>query len=161
MKNDFLKEIEYLGLIARIKRLNDAVLYSIRDLYKTENVDIEPNWHLVFLILRKHKTRTNTEIAEAFGFSQPAVCKIIHKMKEKGYIDTVRDTNDDRKRGLRLSQKAINELPRFEKIWNAGQQSIKELLREHEELPGLLEKIEQQIEEKSFKQRVLDHLRND
>jgi len=161
MKNDFLKELGYLGLIARLKRSSDAILYSIRDMYKSENMDIEPNWHLVFLILKKHKTRTMTEIAEAFHLSQPAIVKIINKMKEKGYIDCLGDSQDNRKRQLQLSQKALKELPRFEKMWNAGQQSLKEMFEANEAFLELLERFEQQIEHKPFKERVLDHLQND
>ena len=133
MKNDFLKELGHLGLIARLKRSSDAILYSIREMYKSENLDIEPNWHLVFLILKKHKTRTMTEIAEAFQLSQPAIVKIINKMKEKGYIDCKEDAKDNRKRQLKLSQKAINQLPGFEKIWSAGKASLKEMLEGNEE----------------------------
>ncbi len=158
MKNDFLKELGYLGLISRLKRLSDSILYSIRDLYKLENIDIEPNWHLVFLILKKHKTRTMSEIAESFHLSQPAIVKIINKMKKKGYIDIVKDTYDNRKRQLQLSQKAISELPRFEKIWHAGQESIKEILEANQAFLDLLENFEQQIEQKGFKERVLKHL---
>lgn len=161
MENDFLKELEYLGLIARLKRLSDSIFYSIRDLYKLKNIDIEPNWHLVFLILKKHKTRTMTEIAGSFQLSQPAIVKIINKMRKKGYIDILNDTSDNRKRQLQLSQKAINELPGFEKIWNAGQESIKEMLKGDEVFLDLVEKLEQHIESKSFKERVLDQLQND
>lgn len=158
MKNDFLKELGYLGLIARFKRLSDSILYSIRDLYKLEDIDIEPNWHLVFLILKKHKTRTMTEIAESFHLSQPAIVKIINKMEKKGYIDIIQDTHDNRKRQLQLSQKAVSELPRFEKIWHAGQESIKEMLEGNQTFLDQLENFEQQIEHKSFKERVLNHL---
>lgn len=158
MKNDFLKELGYLGLIARLKRLSDSILYSIRDLYKLEDIDIEPNWHLVFLILKKHKTRTMSEIAESFHLSQPAIVKIINKMKKKGYIDIIQDTRDNRKRQLQLSQKAVSELPRFEKIWHAGQESIKEMLEGNQAFLDLLENFEQQIEHKGFKERVLNHL---
>lgn len=158
MRDDFLKELEHLGLIARLKRLSDSMLYSIRDLYKIKSIDIEPNWHLVFLVLKKHKTRTMTEIAESFKFSQPAVVKIINKMKKKGYIDIITDTNDNRKRQLQLSRKAINELPMFEKIWSAGQESIKEMLEENDAFLDQLEKFEQHLENKSFKERILDHL---
>jgi len=161
MKNDFLKALGYLGLIARLKRLSDSMLYSIRDLYKLEDIDIEPNWHLVFLILKKHKTRTITEIAKSFHLSQPAIVKIINKMKKKGYIDIIKDTRDNRKRQLQLSQKAISELPRFEKIWHAGQQTIEEMLEANQAFLNQLEKFEQQIEHQSFKERVLNHLQND
>ena len=161
MKNDFLKELGYLGLIARLKRLSDSIFYNIREVYKLENFDIEPNWHLVFLLLKKHKTRTMTEIAQSFQLSQPAIVKIISKMKKKGYIDIINDIKDNRKRQLRLSQKAIRELPRFEKLWSVGKESIKEMLEENEVFLDLLEKLEQNIENKSFKERVLNRLQND
>ena len=161
MKNDFLKELGYLGVIARLKRVSDSIFYSIREVYKLENMDIEPNWHLVFLILKKHKTRTMTEIAKSFHLSQPAIVKIINKMRNKGYIDIIKDTHDNRKRQLQLSKKAKSELPRFEKLWSVGQQTIKEMLEESELFLVLLEKFEQQIEQKSFKGRVLNHLKND
>ena len=35
MKKDFLKELEYLGITARLKRLSDAMSYSIKSLYKS------------------------------------------------------------------------------------------------------------------------------
>ncbi|MDN5205484.1 MarR family transcriptional regulator [Fulvivirgaceae bacterium BMA10] len=158
MKDDFLKELEHLGLIARLKRLSDSMLQSIRDLYKLKGIDIEPNWHFVFLLLKKNKRSTMTEMAESFQLSQPAVVKIINKMKQKGYIDIVEDNSDNRKRQLQLSQKAIDQLPLFESIWSAGQQSIKEMLDEDEAFLDLLEKMEQHIRNKNFKDRVLSHL---
>jgi DNA-binding MarR family transcriptional regulator len=160
MREDFLKELDHLGLIARLKRLSDTMLYSIRDIYKLKSIDIEPNWHLVFLVLKKHKKRTMTEIAGSFQLSQPAVVKIINKMKKKGYINFVTDTKDNRKRQLQLSQKAIKKLPVFEKIWNAGQESIKKMLDKNGDFLHLLEKLEQQLEQKNFKDRVLNHLKN-
>lgn len=161
VQSDFLKELGYLGLIARLKRLSDSMLYSIRDLYKLKGIDIEPNWHLVFLILKKHKRRTMTEIADAFNLSQPAIVKVIDKMKKKGYIDVIIDSNDNRKRQLQLSQKAIKDLPMFENIWAAGQESIKEMLEKDEMFLDLLEKIERHLENNNFKERVLNHLKED
>ena len=158
VENDFLK-LGYLGLITRLKRLSDSMLYSIRDLYKLKGIDIEPNWHLVFLILKKHQTRTMTEIAESFHLSQPAIVKIIDKMKKRGYIDIINDTNDNRKRQLLLSQKAIKDLPMFENIWAAGQESIKEMLEKDEIFLDRIEKLEQHLENNNFKERVLNHLK--
>ncbi len=127
MDKDYLKELEYLGLIARLKRLSDNMLYSIRDMYSLKGFEIEPNWHLVFLLLKKHKTRTMTEISDSLGISQPAVVKIINKMKKKGYLEVIVDDKDSRKKQLTLSKKAKKELPDFEKVWDCGQATIQEL----------------------------------
>ena len=52
IKNDFLSEIRYAGLTSRLKRLSDLLLYSTKNFYKSVEIDIEPNWHLVFLLLK-------------------------------------------------------------------------------------------------------------
>lgn len=159
MENDFLKELEYLGITARLKRISDSLSYNIRDLYETEGVDIEPGWHLVFLILQKHGTLTMTELADAFELSQPAVTKMIGRMKSKGYINIRPGSTDSRKKQLVLSEKALNELPRFQKVWDAGQRSVKEMLHGNNEFLRALEKFEQQLKYKPFKARALDHLK--
>ena len=158
MNDDFLKDLEHLGLIARLKRLSDAMLYSIRELYRLKGLDIEPNWHFVFLILKKHKTRTMSEMAEAFHLSQPAVVKIINKMKAKGYIDIIADTKDNRKRQLQLSAKAKRLLPYFETIWNSGQLSIQQMLEGDRSFLDTLTSLEEQLETLNFKERVLTNL---
>ncbi len=43
MEQDFLKELEFLGVTARIKRLSDSLFYSIKGLYASENIDLEPS----------------------------------------------------------------------------------------------------------------------
>lgn len=157
MENDFLKELEYVGLIARFKRLSDSMLQSVRDLYEIKGLDIEPNWHLVFLLLKKHEKRTMTEIAEAFQMSLPAVHKIINKMKKKGYVEITEDENDSRKRQIQLSQKAKNKLPMFEKIWGAGRESLIEIIK-GTAMQKNLEEVEQRLEQTNFKDRVLNNL---
>ncbi len=155
---DYLKELGYLGLIARLKRLSDGMLYSIRDVYKLKAFEIEPNWHFVFLSLKQHETRTMTQLSGAFGLSQPALVKIINKMKKKGYLDFIQDDKDKRKTQLRLSQKAKNELPHFEKVWNAGQNSIAKMLNEDQTFMSKLEDLERLLKQQGFKDRILEQL---
>ena len=54
MEEDFLIEMDYAGLTARLKRLSDAFVYSTKEFYKSIDLDIEPNWHMIFLILQKN-----------------------------------------------------------------------------------------------------------
>ncbi len=160
MKNDFLNELEFLGITARLKRLSDTLSYSIKDLYKTQCMDIEPSWHLVFLLLKKEKEVSLTEIAASLNFSQPAMTKMISRMKKKGYIETSISEKDSRKKLITLSDKAKRELPKFEKIWDAGQKSIQQILAENMEFFVNLEKFENQIQAKSFKDRALENLKD-
>lgn len=159
MNKDFLKELEYLGITARLKRMSDSISYSIKELYKHENIDIEPSWHLVLLILKKHKTRTMTEISEDFNISQPAMVRMIEKIARKGYIDIIENKTDKRKKQLQLSKKALKELPKFERVWDAGQKSIRDMLKGNKVFFSSLEKFEQQLDKTDFKERALNHLK--
>ena len=161
MENDFLKELEFLGITARLKRLSDTLSYSIKDLYKSQGIDIEPSWHLVFLILKNEKEITLTEIAGALNFSQPAMTKMITRMKNKGYVEISISKKDTRKKLIFLSEKAKKELPKFEKVWDAGQKSIRQILKDNMDFFNNLEEFENQILLKNFKDRALENLRND
>ncbi len=78
-----MEQYGYLTFTARLKRISDNLLYSSKDLYKFLNLEIEPNWHLIFLIFSDKDTLTITEIAEELRIFQSGVIKIVNKMKEK------------------------------------------------------------------------------
>ena len=161
MENDFLKEVEHLGLTARLKRISDNMIYSAKDLYKTLDLDIDPNWHLVLLMFKKQETLTMTEIADAFQISQTAIIKIINKMKSKGYLEGHADPKDSRKSLLKLSNKAKKQLTEFEKVWEAGRKSIIDILGGNDAIFYSLSMMEKAIMDKSFKDRTINHLKDD
>lgn len=161
MENDFLMEIGVSGLTSRLKRLSDSLLYSTRDFYNSEGLEIEPNWHMIFLLFQKNDTLTITEISEALQLSHPGIVKLINKMKKKGYITSITDAEDSRKQQLQLSEKALKELPKLETYWKAGIQTIDELLEDNPEFMALLEKLEQKVAESNFKERTLNNYYHD
>ncbi|WP_130735860.1 MarR family winged helix-turn-helix transcriptional regulator [Flavobacterium sp. J27] len=156
---DYLIVLEIEGLSSRIKRLSDALLYSTRDLYKSEDLDIEPNWNLIFRLLQQNEAMTITEIADALQFSHPAVIKIINKMKKTGYVTANLDDKDKRKQNIILTQKAIDKLPILENYWKIGTEVIQNLI---DDSPNFLEellKIEEKVNQKSYKERALEKLK--
>ena len=154
MEEDFLIEMDYAGLTARLKRLSDAFVYSTKEFYKSIDLDIEPNWHMIFLILQKNERMTVMEIAEALRLSHPAIVKLINKMKKHGYIKSEIDANDARKYQLRLSEKALEKLPQLEKYWAAGNESVAEIMNHNREILKQLEMLEENITKEDFKQRT-------
>ena len=157
-EQDFLTEIGPAGLHSRIKRLSDNLLYSTRDFYKAVGADIEPNWHLVFLLLQKHQTLTITEIAERLQLSHPAVVKIIRNMRQKGYVQAETDLTDSRKQSLTLTEKAKSTFEEFEKYWDAGVLTTLQMLEDNPSFLEALTKLEKQISRKSYKDRTLENL---
>ena len=61
-----------------------------------------------------------SEIATSLHLSQPAMTKMINRMSDKGYLDVNRDESDNRKKSIRLSPRALERLPDFERIWESG-----------------------------------------
>lgn len=157
---DFLTEIEYAGMFSRIKRLSDELIYSTRDYYKTAGLDIEPNWHLIFLLLERKGGLSITEISENLKLSHPACIKIITKMKDKDFLISKRDKSDSRKQILELSAKALKGLPHFKKHWEACIKTTKDLIDECPEFLQNIEKIEYALSKENYKSRTHSHYQN-
>lgn len=152
MENDFIKSLDLIGYTARIRRLSDSLNKMGKVVYKDLELEIEPNWHLILLILEKEKELTATEIAEQLSFSHTAIIKITKKMVHSNFLIAQKSTIDNRKQLYSLSEKAIHKLPGLKKIWNDiaivhAQYVSKTFLKE-------LTKIEQALTDKSTIIRV-------
>jgi GNAT superfamily N-acetyltransferase/DNA-binding MarR family transcriptional regulator len=157
MEQDFVKELGLLGVITRLKRLSEAMIHDGRRLYKELGMDIEPNWYVIFKLLQKHGELTVTEIADKIGFAHPSVISIVNKMIKANYLEESKCGFDSRKRLLKLTPKAVEKMPEFEKVWDAGVAGVKRMLTDLDILT-LLEKIEARVAESGFKQRALTEL---
>lgn len=151
MKTDFLQKIEHLGFTARIKRLNEKIVSSTLEHYSSLNLGIEPNWHVIFLLLKEKGKLTVTEIASALGFSHPAMIKITRKMKNQGYLESFKDPNDGRKTFIQLSKKGKEALPALEEEWGRIQDVLREFVSDA--FLESLKQLEQDFDHLGFKER--------
>lgn len=153
MKEDFLQSLKFIGFTARMKRLSDNLMYDAKMVYANSELDIEPNWHLIFLLLKQEKELSVTEIARILGFSHPAIIKITKKMHSTGYIVSTPSPVDNRKTLLRLSDKAIQALPMFEKNWQIIKSIVEEMV--DETFLNQLTEIENQLQDKTLTDRFI------
>ena len=151
-QEDYVQSLELIGVTARIRRLNDRLMSSGRKVYDILRLDIEPNWHLVLLLLEEKGELSVTEIAAELKFSHPAVIKITGKMIEKGYLLGRRDRKDHRRQLLSLSPAAREKLPLFREQWDL----IGHVHREYfsDAFISELTRIEQMMEAKAIEERV-------
>ena len=134
--------------------MSEYLIYDARKIYKSCDLEIEPNWHLIFLLLKKEKHLTVTEIAQELNFSHPAIIKIVKMMKQKGYIRSITDTKDSRRQLLELTDKSIKALPTLEVTWNKIHRAIREIVE-----PDLLSKLaetEEKLSNKGLFERYQD-----
>lgn len=157
MAADYLTELKYLGLIARIKRLSDGTLADGREVFRHINISIEPNWFLVFRIIIEKEETTITEICSILKFSHPSIISIVKKMEKSGYLAITTHSIDKRKQVIRLSEKAHKQLPEMQRIWDACEMGVKSVFG-NDDFINELEKIEKAFENESFFERVMKHL---
>jgi MarR family transcriptional regulator, organic hydroperoxide resistance regulator len=70
MNTDFIRDLGYKALDSRLKRISDRMSHDVRKFYKEFNINIEPNWYLVFMLLHKEKEIPIAAIAEALGYTR-------------------------------------------------------------------------------------------
>ena len=79
-------------------------------------------------------------------------------MERAGYIQSVKSSTDNRKRVLSLSQKAIDKMPEYEKIWQAGTKGMEEALAGLDAL-AFMDLFEERFKAKHFEERTLEQLK--
>lgn len=156
-EKDFLKELGYLGFTTRLKRISDSLMHDGRKMYKELAVEIEPNWFVIFKLLIKYEKMTVTEIAENIQMSHPSVIAITNKMLDKQFLISVKDKDDSRKRVLYLSKKAVDNMPKYQKIWDAGISAMDKVLDGLDAL-NFISEMENRFNNSGFKERTLTQL---
>lgn len=155
---DFLRELGNLAVVTRLKRVSDAMLHDGRRMYKELGMDIEPNWFVMFRLLKKHEKLGVTDIAERIGLAHPSVISIVNKMMKAGYLKEEKSPGDNRKRMLCLTAKAEKDMPEFERVWSAGTAGVKKMMNDVDML-AFLDTLESRVAEKGFRHRTLEELK--
>ena len=152
METDFIKSLGLIGYTARIRRLNDSLMNMGKEVYKNLELNIEPNWHLILLLLEIEKELTATEIAHHLHFTHTAIIKIAKRMVDKGYLKSSKSKKDNRKQLYTLSPLAKKELPRIKENLNLIAKVHSQYVSP--EFIEALDQIESSLEEKNTVFRV-------
>lgn len=155
---DYLAQIGTLGFVTRLKRISDAMLHDGRRVYKQLGLDIEPNWFVFFKLLEERERLTVTEIAAEIGFAHPSVISIVNKMIAAGYVQEARSPDDNRKRVVSLTPRAVERLPEFKQIWDAGTAAYKRMLADVD-MVKFIDTLEMSFRDRSFAERALEQIR--
>jgi len=153
MNTDLIRDLGYKALDSRLKRISDRMSHDVRKFYKEFNIDIEPNWYLIFMLLQKEEEIPIIAIAESLGYTHPSVVIIVKKMAEKGYLHIKKDSADKRKQMVSLSEKAIEMLPQLAQIWHSCETAILQMLADDLGIFHYLDNIDMELKNKSFHDR--------
>ena len=107
---DIIKQLGSLALASRLKRLSDALMQGVEQLYREQEVTFHPRWFPVAYLLKQKSPMAVTEIAEALGMTHPAVNQTAAQMTRHGLLLSRKDKKDERRRLLSLSKKVCRRL---------------------------------------------------
>ncbi len=158
MENDLVHELGYIALATRLKRISDKLTYSTRLMYKKLDIDIEPNWYLVLILIKETPNISVMEVAKNLGFTHQSVITMANKMRDNGYLKISKDINDKRRTIFNLTIKSIEKLPQIEEVWKTGKKVIYELLNGDTAITKHLEILESNLDQISFGERIINKL---
>ncbi|MBP1767598.1 MAG: family N-acetyltransferase [Candidatus Aminicenantes bacterium] len=125
---DFIKELGYLAIASRMKRLTDGLLRGGSEAYRSLGLDFEPRWFTLFYFLHAEGSPLSIkEIADALKVSHPAVIQTAQMLAKKGLIRSSQDSKDKRKRRLALTPKGKELAVSLDPVWGGFGSAAAEL----------------------------------
>jgi DNA-binding MarR family transcriptional regulator len=101
---DVLKELGAMALGSRLRRLLERLNKDVSLYYRTLGLGFQPHWFSTLYLLGRRSPMTVTGIAEALGYTHPAVTKLAGQMVRAGLVASSRG-RDRRERRLALTGK--------------------------------------------------------
>src|SRR5687767_4523610 len=106
-----VRQLGELAMGSRLKRLSDMIMQDGKEIYKSQGIDFEPRWFLIYYQLMEKSPLSITQLAELVGISHSAVNQLASEMLKAGLIRVASQDKDKRKRMLELSAKGRELLP--------------------------------------------------
>jgi len=154
MKSNIINELAELAFGARMKRLYDSVSKDVRKIYEEHHLDFETKYFTLFYLISRRGSISIMEIADELSLSHPGVIKLAKELEKKGYIESLKSPDDNRKRLLKLSKKGMKALPEFEKVWQMIYKTNKLLFtKQTHHLLKALEETEALLDKESYYKR--------
>ncbi|GAB4329399.1 MAG: hypothetical protein Kow0074_25860 [Candidatus Zixiibacteriota bacterium] len=152
---DIIQQLGSLGFASRLKRLGERLQSDVSRVYKDQNVDFEARWFPVAFALRERSPSSVTEIADQLHLTHAAVSQITSAMETNNLVSSERDTTDERRRLLSLTEHGRDTLKQLEPIWNAVSVCTQDLIQSSgRDFLDILSRIETALDERDMYARV-------
>jgi DNA-binding MarR family transcriptional regulator/N-acetylglutamate synthase-like GNAT family acetyltransferase len=158
---DFIKELGYLAVASRMKRLTDRFMRGGSQAYKSLGIDFEPRWFTVFyLIYTQDSPLSISEIASSLKISHPAVIQTTQILIKKGLIKSFQDSQDRRIRRLAITGKGKELVNFLIPIWNDFETATSELFEKADvDMLDIIKRIEARLDEEDVGSRIINRIK--
>lgn len=157
---NYIEELGSRALGSRLKNFTESMVRDVALIYKYENIDFEPRWFTLFLLLSEKGEMSVMDIANQLKQSHPAVNQVANVLEKKGLVISKKKKQDGRKRFLKLSKKGNLLLKKLVPIWKSVEDATNEfILESNPDFLNNLKQMEQALEQKSIFERIQSQLK--
>jgi DNA-binding MarR family transcriptional regulator len=158
---DFIKELGYLAIATRMKRLTDRFMRGAIEVYQSFNIDFEPRWFALFYLLHSRGGSLSiSEISQSLKMSHPAVIQISQMLVKKGLIDSFQDEGDRRIRRLGLTERGKEMASALQPIWNDFEIATARVFESAGvDMLDVVQKIEGELNRASISERIINQIK--
>src|SRR5579872_2405247 len=104
MVEDVVRELGYLTLGSRLKRIGERLQAQAQVLMKEAGISLTASHYPFLAALDRLGPLSVGELAEAVGVSQPGVTRILEKLQEEGLVTSGKTVGDRRVRPVVLTR---------------------------------------------------------
>jgi DNA-binding MarR family transcriptional regulator len=104
MVQDVVKELGYLTLGTRLKRLGERLQAQTQVLLEQADIDIPASHFPVLAALDRLGALSVGELTDAVGVSQPGVTRLLDKLEAEGLVSSAQLAGDRRVRAIDLTK---------------------------------------------------------
>lgn len=158
---DFIKELGYLAIATRMKRLTDRFMRGAIEVYQSFGIDFEPRWFALFYLLHSQGGSLSiSEISQSLKMSHPAVIQISQMLVKKELIESFQDEGDRRIRRLNLTDRGREMASELQPIWNDFEIATAKMFEgAGVDMLDLVQKIESELNRESISERIINQVK--
>jgi len=158
---DFIKELGYLAIATRMKRLTEQFMRGAIEVYQSFNIDFEPRWFALFYLLHSQELSLSiSEIAQSLKMSHPAVIQTSQMLVKKELVESKQDDEDRRVRRLKLTDKGKQMASALEPIWNDFEIATARMFDGAGiDILDVVERIEVELDKESISERIIKQVK--
>jgi DNA-binding MarR family transcriptional regulator/predicted GNAT family N-acyltransferase len=155
----FITELGAVALGSRLKSLSERLYDAADAVYRAQGSPMQARWLPVLRLLMERGPTTVGDIARQIGQSHSAVSQLAAKLTRAGWLRTVDDRLDRRRRVLSLTPKAEAALKALRPTWRAVRDTVQARLGETGiDLLAALDVLDNGLTERPLDQAVLARL---
>lgn len=157
MTADILKDVGYLGIGSRLKRLADRLLADAAVIHDESGEGLQPAHFPLMAALDRYGSMTINEAVSIVGVSQPAITRVVSELVKAGIISSTPTPEDKRQKELALTKAGQESVERLKvSMWPQVESAAKDVFSGLDgDFLTQIAHVEARLSEASMASRVL------